>query len=137
MRKEDCIFCRIANGEIPSKTLYEDESFRVILDLGPATRGHALILPKEHASDLTDLPEKEAAAAFLVAKKMAAKMKEKLCCDGINVIQNNGTAAGQTVFHFHIHLIPRYSGDGQHIGWKAGEPSQEELEEVRRQITGE
>lgn len=136
MKKEDCIFCRIANGEIPSKTLYEDDDFRVILDLGPATRGHALVLPKEHAEDLTEMTEEGTAAAFLVAKKMAVRMKEKLHCDGINIVQNNGTVAGQTVFHFHIHLIPRYLKDGQHIGWKAGKPSQEELEEIRTQIAG-
>lgn len=134
MRKDDCIFCKIANGEIPSKTLYEDESFRVILDLGPAARGHALILPKEHAANLYELPEETASAAFALAKRMAVKMTEKLHCDGLNLMQNNGEAAGQTVFHFHIHLIPRYLEDGQRIGWKPGNPSQEELEEVRRQI---
>ena len=134
MKKDDCIFCKIANGEIPSKTLYEDEKFRVILDLGPAARGHALILPKEHAENLYDLPEETASGAFMLAKKMAAQMEKKLHCDGLNLVQNNGLAAGQTVFHFHIHLIPRYQNDGQRIGWKAGEPSQEELEEVRKQI---
>lgn len=134
MRKDDCIFCKIANGEIPSKTLYEDESFRVILDLGPAARGHALILPKEHAANLYELPEETTAAAFTLAKKMALRMRERLCCDGMNLVQNNGEVAGQTVFHFHIHLIPRYQKDGQRIGWKPGQPSPEELEEIRRQI---
>lgn len=134
MKKDDCIFCKIANGEIPSKTLYEDKDFRVILDLGPATRGHALILPKEHAANLDELSEEMTSSAFLLAKKMAVTMKEKLRCQGINLIQNNGEAAGQTVFHFHIHLIPRYVADGQHINWKAGKPSQEQLEEIRKQI---
>lgn len=134
MKKEDCIFCRIAAGEIPSGTLYEDERFRVILDLGPAARGHALVLPKEHFADLFELPEQWRRDAFALAAGMAEKMKEKLSCDGLNLVQNNGEAAGQTVSHFHIHIIPRYQDDGQKIGWKPMSPTQEELEAVRRQI---
>lgn len=136
MKKEDCLFCRIANGEIPSKTLYEDEGFRVILDLGPATKGHALILPKEHATDLFELSDETASRVLVLAKKMAAKMKEKLHCDGLNLVQNNGKAAGQTVSHFHLHMIPRYLNDGQNINWVPGECTQDELEAVRREITG-
>lgn len=135
MKKEDCIFCKIANGEIPSKTLYEDERFRVILDLGPAAKGHALILPKDHAADLYELPDETASAVLLLAKKMAAVMVEKLHCDGLNLVQNNGEAAGQTVRHFHLHMIPRYVGDGQSINWVPGKPTQEELEAVRRELT--
>lgn len=135
MMKEDCIFCKIAAGEIPSKTLYEDEQFRVILDLGPATKGHALILPKEHAANLYELPDETAAAAMKLAKKMALQLKDKLHCDGLNLVQNNGEVAGQTVSHFHLHLIPRYAGDGQKINWVPSEPSQEELEAVRKEIT--
>lgn len=131
---KNCIFCKIANGEIPSKTLYEDEAFRVILDLGPATKGHALILPKEHADNLYELPDETAAKAMLLAKKMACLMKEKLHCAGLNLMQNNERAAGQTVFHYHMHLIPRYLNDGQKINWVPGEPTQEELEEVRKLI---
>lgn len=136
MKKDDCIFCKIANGEIPSRTLYEDERFRVILDLGPAARGHALVLPKEHFADLFEIPEEWCRDSFGLAKDMAAEMKEKLGCDGFNLVQNNGETAGQTVFHFHIHMIPRYRDDGQSIGWKPLSPSQEELEEVRQQICG-
>lgn len=135
MKKENCIFCKIANGEIPSQTLYEDEHFRIILDLGPAARGHALVLPKEHAENLFELSEAAAGEAFILAKKTAAKIKEKLGCDGLNLVQNNGETAGQTVPHFHIHIIPRYKDDGQNINWVPGRPSQEELEAVRRQIT--
>lgn len=136
MKDTNCIFCKIANGEIPSKTLYEDEQFRVILDLGPATKGHALILPKEHYANLFELPEDLAGEAMKVAKKMAVKMTERLGCEGFNLIQNNGDMAGQTVFHFHMHMIPRYQADGQKIGWKPMEVSQEELEEVKNQIVG-
>lgn len=134
MKKDNCIFCKLANGDIPTKTLYEDEMFRVILDLGPATRGHALILPKEHADNLYELPDDTAAKVLVLAKKMVKQMTEKLSCDGFNLVQNNGEAAGQTVNHFHLHLIPRYVTDGQKIGWNPGSPSQEELEEIRKQI---
>lgn len=134
MKKEDCIFCKIANGEIPSKTLYEDDDFRVILDLGPATKGHALILPKEHYANLYELPDELAAKVMKLAKKMALRMTDKLGCDGFNLVQNNGEIAGQTVFHFHLHLIPRYEDDGQKIGWNPGSPSQEELEEIKNII---
>ena len=130
MKDENCIFCKIANGEIPSATLYEDEDFRVILDLGPATRGHALILPKEHYANVIALPEEVTAKAFILAKKMAAKMMEVLHCDGVNVVQNNGEAAGQTVFHFHIHLIPRYVGDGAGVTWAPGTLTDETREEI-------
>ena len=134
MKDDNCIFCKIANGGIPSKTIYEDEKFRVILDLGPATKGHALILPKEHYANLYELPEEMAGDVMKLAKKMATQITEKLGCEGFNLVQNNGDLAGQTVHHFHLHLIPRYRADGQTIGWKPQEVSQEELEEVRAQI---
>ncbi|MBP3458238.1 MAG: HIT family protein [Lachnospiraceae bacterium] len=136
MRDENCIFCKIANGEIPSKAIYEDEDFKVILDLGPATKGHALILPKAHAANLFELPEETAAKAMVLAKKLGKQMTENLKADGLNLVQNNGEAAGQTVHHFHLHLIPRYENDGQHILWNPGEVSQEELEEIKNTIIG-
>ena len=135
-RDDNCIFCRIANGEIPSRTVYEDEEFRVILDLGPATRGHALVLPKEHYADLFEIPEELAAKAMVVGKKTAAHMKAALNADGFNLVQNNGACAGQTVSHFHLHLIPRYESDGQKIGWNPSAPSPEELDETLKQILG-
>ena len=127
---DNCIFCKLANGEIPTRTVYEDDSFRVILDLGPATKGHALILPKSHATNLYELPDDVAAKVLPLAKKIATQMKEKLGCDGLNLVQNNGEVAGQTVMHFHLHLIPRYVGDGQNILWKPTEPSGQELDEI-------
>ena len=137
MKDANCIFCKIANGEVPSQTLYEDETFRVILDLGPATKGHALILPKEHHANLYELPETTAGEVMKLAKKMASVMTERLGCEGFNLVQNNGDLAGQTVFHFHMHLIPRYRADGQKIGWKQQEVSQAELEAVKDQICRE
>lgn len=137
MKKEDCIFCKIANGEIPSSTIYEDEDFRVFLDLSPATRGHALLVPKEHYANVFELDEELAAKAFVTAKKVGARMKEVLGCDGLNLIQNNGEAAGQTVFHFHMHLIPRYENDTAGIGWKQGSLSTEEGKELVNLLTKE
>lgn len=134
MKDENCIFCKIANGEIPSNTLYEDERYRVILDLGPAAKGHALILPKEHYADLYELPEESCGEVLKIAKKMAVRMKEKLGCTGLNLVQNNGESAGQTVRHFHVHLIPRYDDGSRIVSWTPGKPSEEELAQVRDMI---
>lgn len=136
MKDANCIFCKIANGEIPSKAIYEDDDFKVILDLGPATKGHALILPKEHAANLFELPDETASKVLVLAKKLGAQMIENLKADGFNLVQNNGEVAGQTVKHFHLHLIPRYEDDGQHISWKPGEVTQEQMEEIKNTIIG-
>ena len=130
----DCIFCKIANGEIPSATLYEDEDFRVILDLGPASKGHALILPKAHAANIYEISDDMAAKAMILAKKMATKMTEALKCDGFNIVQNNGEPAGQTVFHFHMHLIPRYEGDQVGLTWKPGTFTDEVKNEILEKL---
>lgn len=133
--QDNCVFCKIIAGEIPSQTIYEDEQFKVILDVGPATRGHALIIPKNHYANLYELPEEMAADAMKLAKKLMIRMTEKLHSDGFNIIQNNGEIAGQTVFHFHMHLIPRYKEDGEILKYIAGEPGSEELEKIRKIIT--
>ena len=130
MKEENCIFCKIANGEIPSATIYEDDDFRVFLDLNPAARGHALIVPKEHFANLFEMDEESCKKAIVLAKKIGSRMKEKLGCDGLNLGQNNGEAAGQTVVHFHMHLIPRYKEDGAGITWKPGSLTQEAKEEL-------
>jgi histidine triad (HIT) family protein len=130
MKVDNCIFCKIAAGEIPSTTIYEDEDFRVILDIEPASKGHALILPKEHYANLYELDDALAAKALVVAKKVITQMTEVLGCDGYNVLQNNGAAAGQTVFHFHMHLIPRYKEDDVKIGWKLGKLTDEVRQEI-------
>lgn len=136
MRDENCIFCKIANGEIPSRTLYEDNDFRVILDLAPATKGHALILPKNHYKNLYEIEEETAAKVMPLAKKMAVEITQKLGCDGFNLMQNNNEIAGQTVFHFHMHLIPRYKNDNQNLVMKPRQTTDEELDAVREAITG-
>lgn len=134
MRDEHCIFCKIANGDIPARTLFEDDHFRVILDAGPATKGHALVLPKDHYTDLFDLPEDIAADAMKIGKKIGEQIVTRMGADGMNLVQNNGEAAGQTVRHFHLHLIPRYHDDGQHILWQPGELSDEALDHIRDTI---
>ena len=131
---DNCIFCKIAGGEIPAATLYEDENFRVILDLGPASKGHALILPKAHAANIYEISDELAAKAMILAKKMARVMTDALHCDGFNIVQNNGEIAGQTVFHFHMHLIPRYKGDGVGLTWTPGELNDEVRDEILKKV---
>lgn len=131
---ENCIFCKIANGEIPAATLNEDADFRVILDLGPASKGHALILPKTHAANIYELSDELAAKAMVLAKKMATVMTEALECDGFNIVQNNGEPAGQTVFHFHMHLIPRYKNDEVGLTWTPGELTEEDKKEILAKV---
>ncbi len=134
MKDDNCIFCKIANGEIPSRTLYEDEDFRVIMDLAPATKGHSLIMPKNHYKNIYEIADDTAAKVFPLAKKMAALMTEKLGADGFNIVQNNNEVAGQTVFHFHVHLIPRYNNDNQSLVMKPQEMTDALLDEIRDTI---
>ena len=131
MKEENCIFCKLASGEIPSHTIYEDDTFRVILDAAPASKGHALILPKEHYKDLYQIDETVAGEAMKLAKRMAADMTAKLGCDGFNLVQNNGEAAGQTVFHFHLHLIPRYQDI---LIWNHETFTEEEMKEICQEL---
>lgn len=134
MRDINCIFCKISAGEIPSYTIYEDNKFKAIFDLSPATRGHAIILPKEHFRNIFELDDEFAKEALFVAKKVATAMKEVLNCDGFNILQNNEEIAGQTVFHFHIHLIPRYINDGVKLSWATGELDKSNAEDVAAAI---
>ena len=135
MKDENCIFCKIANGEIPAATLYEDSDFRVILDLGPASKGHALILPKKHAANIYELPDETAGKAMILAKHMATRIKDALHCDGFNIVQNNGEIAGQTVFHFHMHIIPRYKNDTVNVTWKQNEADASVIEDIKSKVS--
>jgi len=136
MKDSNCIFCKIIAGEIPSRTIYEDEEFKVFLDVSPASKGHALLVPKEHYANLYTIDEDVAARAMKLAKKVAAHMTEKLGCDGLNLLQNNNEAAGQTVFHFHMHLIPRYDNakNKDILNWSNETFSAEELDEIRNKL---
>lgn len=131
MKKDDCIFCKLANGIIPTNSLYEDDVVKVIFDAGPASSGHVLILPKEHFDNVYSLDDDTAAHIFQVAVKVAKALKEGLNLEGLNIVQNNGEIAGQTVFHFHMHIIPRYKGDTINVGWKPGKVTDEEIEKIK------
>lgn len=106
--KNDCIFCAIAANEIPSFKVYEDELVVAYLDINPFTKGHTLVIPKTHSQGLLDTPDETLAAIIARVKKVAAHLKAALPCDGFNILQNNGEAAGQTVHHVHFHIVPRY-----------------------------
>lgn len=134
MKKENCIFCKIAAGEIPSATVYEDENFKAFLDLGPAAKGHTLVIPKSHSDDLLSVDEDTAGRALGIVSAVANAVKEAMGCDGINVVQNNGEAAGQTVMHLHFHIIPRYQEDGLGICWEPGKSPKEEMEKTAELI---
>ena len=135
MKDNNCIFCKLANGEIPTNTLYGDDEFRVIFDVNPATKGHAIILPKEHYKDMFELPDETASKVYVLAKKMATVMKEKFGADGFNIVQNNAECAGQTVFHFHMHLIPRMNDDHVGITWNPGKLTDEDKAEILEKMS--
>ncbi len=136
MKDDNCIFCKIANGAIPAATLYEDDDFRVILDLGPASRGHALILPKEHFADVTQLSSEVAAKVLPLAAKIGKAQMKGLGATAFNVVMNTGKDAGQTVFHFHTHIIPRYADGPSIAAWKPGTATPEEMAETAGLISG-
>ena len=136
MTSDNCIFCKLANGVFATNSIYEDENFNVILDVSPATKGHALILPKEHYADIYEMPSELLAEAIKVAQKVIRYATPILGCDGYNVLQNNGIAAGQTVFHYHMHLIPRYDNEESKglLSWEPGTATDEALKELREQM---
>lgn len=135
MKDENCIFCKIGSGDIPSYKLYEDEDFKVFLDLSPTSYGHALIIPKEHYKNLFELDDTIASKALVLSKKVGAAMMNTLHCDGLNVLQNNGEAAGQTMFHFHIHLIPRYKEDDTKIIFAENSLTEDDAKKIIDLIT--
>lgn len=134
MIKEDCIFCKIAKGEIPSATVYETSDFKVILDVAPANKGHVLIITKEHFDNIFEIDAETAAKLFSLATVVARAIKDEIGCEGLNVVQNNGEVAGQTVNHFHLHLIPRFKDDDVNITWKPGESDPAEQAELAKAL---
>lgn len=130
----ECIFCKIAKGEIPSTTVYEDNDFRVITDINPANLGHCLVLPKTHADNIYELSQELTGKAFILAKKIAAAVQKATNCDGVNILQNNGETAGQTVFHFHIHIIPRLKGDDVKLGFGSFKTDSESIAAMGEKI---
>lgn len=136
MKKDDCIFCKIANGEIPTNTIFEDEDFRVFMDVAPATKGHALVVPKNHYADIYEIEPEVLGKAAKTAQKVIKHATEVLGCEGYNLMQNNGEVSGQTVFHFHLHLIPRYENmdNTNLLSWTPGTSTPEELKELSEKL---
>jgi len=134
MKDDNCIFCKLANGDIPTTTLYQDDTFRVIFDANPASDGHVLIIPKEHYQDLTELPDSIASGVMPLAGKIGTAMKKAIGAKGFNIVQNNGEAAGQTVNHFHTHIIPRYGNADEMVLWKPGKTAPEKIAEICEDI---
>lgn len=130
----DCIFCKIIAGEIPSATIYEDDEFKAILDRFPSAEGHVLILPKNHVANIFEIDPAQAGRLFSLAAKLARAIKEELGLEHMNVLQNNGTIAGQTVFHFHLHLIPRKEGDGIQVGWTPMDLTDEQIASMQARL---
>jgi histidine triad (HIT) family protein len=127
MSVPDCIFCKIIAGEIPSAIIDQDESTIALMDINPATRGHALVIPRRHATDLLEIEPDELTAVVLAAQRLAARVKDRLGADGVNLLNSCGAAAWQTVFHFHVHVIPRYEGDPLRLPWIPGPGDPDEI----------
>ncbi len=123
----DCLFCRIVAGELPSTRVDEDERTVAFLDIAPATRGHTLVVPRAHARDLLALPAEDLAACAATAQRVAARMGERLGAAGVNLLNSCGEAAWQTVFHFHVHVIPRYRDDPLRLPWVPEPGDQDEI----------
>jgi histidine triad (HIT) family protein len=130
----DCIFCKIVAGELPSQIVDSDDDTIAFMDISPATRGHALVIPRRHATDLLEIDEHDLQATIVAAQRLARRVKERLGADGVNLLNSCGAAAWQTVFHFHIHVIPRYSDDPLRLPWKPSPGDAEEIAEAAQQL---
>ena len=133
----DCLFCRIVSGELPSTRIDEDERTIAFMDINPATRGHVLVVPREHARDLTDIGEEDLAAVAAMGRRVAVRQGERLGADGVNLINSCGQVAWQTVFHFHLHVIPRYAGDPLRLPWEPSPGDREDIASAARDLTGD
>ena len=135
-RDPDCIFCKVLDGEIPSQKVYEDEHTLAVMDINPWTRGHAVVIPRRHAADLFDISDEDLEHVAVAAKRLATKMRDALGCDGVNLLQSNGAAAWQTIFHLHVHVIPRYENDPLELPTRPQPAEPDQLAEVAREIRG-
>jgi histidine triad (HIT) family protein len=130
----DCIFCKIIGGEIPGQIIDQDERTVAFMDISPATRGHALVVPRRHVRDLLEIEPDELSATILAAQRLARRIHERLGADGVNLLNSCGQAAWQTVFHFHVHVIPRYAGDPLKLPWTPAQGDSEEIAAVASQL---
>ncbi len=134
MRDPDCIFCKIVAGELPATIVDEDERTICFMDISPATRGHALVIPREHSADLLTVERDDLTAVALAAQRLAGRMKERLGADGVNLLNSCGAVAFQTVFHFHVHVIPRYEGDSLRLPWVPAAGDSEEIAAAAQEL---
>ncbi len=136
MSDPDCIFCKILAGELPAQIVDEDERTIAFMDIAPATRGHALVIPRAHASDLLSVDAEDLQAVALAAQRLAGRMKERLGADGVNLLNACGASAWQTVFHFHVHVIPRYDGDPLRLPWVPSAGDAQEIAAAAQELGG-
>jgi histidine triad (HIT) family protein len=131
---EDCIFCKIAAGEIPAEVVQEDEATLAFMDINPWTRGHALVIPRAHSRNLYEAPDDDLARTLAAAKRLSLRMRDRLRCDGVNLLNSSESAAWQTVLHFHVHVIPRYEDDPLQLPTRPQEAGPEQLAQVAREL---
>jgi histidine triad (HIT) family protein len=137
MADQDCLFCGIVAGSIPSEKVDENEHTVAFMDINPATPGHALVVPREHSADLMEIGEEDLTATILAAQRLSARMKDALGADGIDLINACGAVAWQTVFHFHIHVVPRYEDDPLKLPWIPEPGDSDEIAEIANRLRGE
>jgi histidine triad (HIT) family protein len=135
MSDPDCLFCKIVAGDIPSTKVFEDERTVAFMDINPGTRGHLLVIPRAHAADLLELEAEDLSACALTAQRMARAVKDKLGADGVNLMNSCGSDAWQTVFHFHVHVIPRYKGDPLRLPWQPAPGDRDEIAAAARALS--
>lgn len=136
MADPECIFCKIVAGELPARIVDEDEHTIAFMDIAPATRGHALVIPRAHSTDLLGIAPADLEAVAVAAQRLAVRVTERLGADGVNLLNSCGRAAWQTVFHFHVHVIPRYSGDPLQLPWVPGEGDPAQIDAAAQELTG-
>jgi histidine triad (HIT) family protein len=134
MTDPDCIFCKIIAGELPSQIVDQDEHTIAFMDISPATRGHALVIPRRHSRDLLEIGSEDLTATISASQRLARRARERLGADGINLLNSCGRAAWQTVFHFHIHVIPRYDDDPLRLPWTPAPGDSEEIAQAAAQL---
>jgi histidine triad (HIT) family protein len=136
MADPDCIFCKIAAAELPALIVAEDERTIAFMDIAPATRGHALVIPRAHSVDILSIEPEDLSAVALAAQRLAQRASERLGADGVNLLNSSGRAAWQTVFHFHVHVIPRYDGDPLRLPWTPAEGDRTQIEAAAQELSG-
>lgn len=129
-----CIFCMIVAGELPATVIASDERALALMDINPATRGHALVIPRAHSADLYEVPSEDLEAVVLAAQRLAGRMRERLGADGVNLLNSCGAAAWQTVSHFHVHVIPRYEGDPLRLPWLPQDGDRQEIDQAAQAL---